>query len=140
VFRALTGQSVQLSSERSLDGSTVSAAQRAHQPCDYWEVEKGRTWHILVPTKRRNNTCLVRKLDAVLLRRREKALQQSDRRIEDDAALAAVLDARLHLVEVDKVRRDVLDVGRRGGREVPLSQELPKLKRLNLKLSVSICP
>lgn len=58
------------------------------------------TRNILVTTKGRRNHLLIGELDTVLLGRREQSLQHRQRRVEDNAALASVLDTNMNLFEV----------------------------------------
>ena len=65
----ITGQSVQLSRERSLEGSTVSAAANSGDKLDMRRVELTRD--VLVSSERSGDIGLIRKLNGVLFGGRE---------------------------------------------------------------------
>ncbi len=105
-----TGQSVQLSRERSLPGSTVSTGQiviprkpNIIQICE-------RTRHVLVTPERSNNSGVVSKDDFIVGGRREEALKEGDGRVENNSAFYASLNSDFDLTVVHEVAVDSLDV------------------------------
>lgn len=90
------------------------------------------TGDILVSSERSCDSGLVGKDDLVGRVRREEALKKSNCRVEDDSSLNTGLDADLHLVVVDEVRADSLNVRRRPAVEVGGADEATEDVRLDL--------
>jgi hypothetical protein len=66
-------------------------------------VEQVLTRNVLVSAKGSSHEGAVGERDAVLRRRREKALEQSDGRVKDDMALSTSLGTDVDLAVVGKV-------------------------------------
>ena len=88
--------------------------------------------HILVSVQGRNDRGLVCEGDAVGRVRREEALKESSGGVKDCRTLAADLHADSDLLQVDEVRVNAADVGRRTGIKIEVPEVLAELKGLDL--------
>ena len=113
----------------------MSAAYRAVGPWLEGAVVvglHGLNRNVLVAVERRNNGGLVSQSDPVRGVRREQALEEGGRRVEDGCAFTADLDANVDLLEVDEVAVDAPDVRGRTGVQVEVAEVRSKLVRLGL--------
>jgi hypothetical protein len=119
---ANTGQSVQLSSERSLEGSTVSADNGVRETTQYIFIYIALTRNILISPEWGSDRSLIREYDSVRRGGREQALQKRDGGVKDYTTLAAIFDSGVDLIKVDEVGADIVNVVGRGLVEIFLAQ------------------
>lgn len=92
----------------------------------------GLNGDVLVPVQRRHNRRLVSECDLVVRVGREEALKESSGGVKDCRTLAADLHADSDLLQVDEVRVNAADVGRRTGIKIEVPEVLAELKGLDL--------
>src|SRR5579863_9994319 len=108
--RGITGQSVQLSRERSFEGSTVSAVVQVSQTSSTNTIHTALTRYVFIASEWGSDLSFVRKLDGVCRGGREQALQECDRGVEHNTTLTAVFDTSMDLVEVDEFGANIMNV------------------------------
>ena len=86
----------------------------------------------MIATKRCNDGRLVGENDLVFGSGREESLEEGDGGIEDDSTFGTSLNSDLHLVVVNEVRADTLNVGGRRAIEVGGAEKGTKAVGLNL--------
>jgi len=123
--RLLTGQPVQLSKERSLEGSTVSTRGgiKNERRRRIRKDRSARTGNVLVPVQGCDNGGTVSELLAVLGVGREETLKQSGGGIEDGGTLATRLHSDVNLLEVNELGGDLGDLGVTATGEVGIAEE-----------------
>ena len=110
----------------------VSTEQQDQRCALNYSIQLRLTGYILVAAHRSDDGRLIGQHNLVVGVRREKTLQESDGRVEDNSAFTASFDSHMNLAVVDEVSAHVVDVGRGVLVEVDRTEQATELVSLDL--------